>query len=213
MKRPVCVKICGLTNLRDAECAIAAGADFLGFVLVPASPRCISVELVRNLVRDLPRAAKTVGVVADLPLCELRRLLDAAELDLLQLHGHETADTARGLPRERLWKAAHLRTPQDVALAATFPVAAIVADAAVGDRRGGTGQTGDWELARRLAGRTRTILAGGLTPDNVAAAVRQVRPFGVDVSSGVESAPGRKDPGKVRDFVQTAKAAGENQNP
>ncbi|NOY79618.1 MAG: phosphoribosylanthranilate isomerase [Kiritimatiellaeota bacterium] len=208
MNRAVYVKICGLTSLRDAECAVEAGADFLGFVMVPESPRCISADWVRGLVRDLPGAVRKVGVVADLPLCELRNLLDSSGLDMLQLHGEEMAEAIRSLPRERLWKAVHLRTPLDVALAAVFPAAAIVADTAVGNRRGGTGRKGDWALARELARRTRTVLAGGLTPENVAEAVRRVRPFGVDVGSGVEAAPGRKDPTRVREFVHAAKAAG-----
>ena len=205
MNNSVLVKICGLTNLRDAEFAVSACADCIGFVLVPESPRYVSPARLQDWLSDLPGTVTVVAVIANRPLRELRKLLDHPEMDILQLHGDETADFAHNLPRDRIWRAVHLRTLPDVERAAGYPAAALVADTATAGRRGGTGQVGDWKLARDLARRTHLILAGGLTPENVAKAVRQVQPFGVDVSSGVEAVPGRKDPARVRDFIQAAK--------
>lgn len=207
MSNSITVKICGLTNLRDAEFAVSTGADCIGFVTVPESPRYIPPARLQGLLADLPETATVVAVVANRPLGELRNLLEQTGLDILQLHGNETADFARGLPGDCIWRAVHLRTPRDVDRVADFPAAALVADTATGGQRGGTGRVGNWELARNLSRRARLVLAGGLTPENVAEAIRQVQPFGVDVSSGVEATPGRKDHARVRDFIQAAKQA------
>ena len=195
------VKICGLTNIEDARYAVACGADYLGFVLVPSSPRYVSAEAVQAMISDLPEEIPKVGVFVNRPLHEMEQILEFTGLSIAQLHGDEPADVARQLGVERVWKVCTLRTAADVDAAMTFPADVLVADTAVGGRRGGTGQVGDWGLAADLASRRRLLLAGGLNPENVVAAVRRVRPFGVDVSSGVEQSPGNKDPQKVKAFI------------
>jgi phosphoribosylanthranilate isomerase len=201
------VKICGLTNPVDARRAAEAGADLLGFVLVPASKRAVSPQAVRDIVRGLPAGPRRVGVLADEPPERVRELLDFCGLDLAQLHGDEDEAVLRAVGLARAWKAVHLRSPEDVARALALPPVTLVVDTAAGDARGGSGVTGDWVLAARLAAQRPVLLAGGLNPENVAAAVAAVRPAGVDVSSGVEAAPGRKDAGKVRAFVAAARQA------
>lgn len=203
------VKICGLTCLDEALHAVACGADALGFVFYPGSPRYVDPDKAAAIIAALPPFVSAVGLfVNEVP----RRIAEVAQqcrLDLLQLHGDETpADCL--LPGRRVIKALRVRDEASLTRAADYPVAALLLDAWVADRYGGTGATFNWDLAAAQARRGPVILAGGLTPDNVAAAVRRVRPFAVDVSSGVESAPGRKDPDKVAAFIRNAKAARVN---
>ncbi len=206
------VKICGITTLQDALAALDAGADLLGFNFYPPSPRYIApatcAELVRTLRAHGARAVM-VGVFVNRPPAEVAAVLDECGLDLAQLSGDEPAEDL-ALLGTRAFKA--LR-PQDadqaVALAAAYARRAaapvLLADAAAGAGRfGGTGQVGDWAAAAALAAAWPILLAGGLRPDNVAAAIAAVHPWGVDVASGVESAPGRKDPEKMRAFVTAA---------
>jgi len=219
----VLVKICGITNTADARLAVDAGADFLGFILVPGTPRYVAPERAAEIIRALrdeklqkspgslrhcvtaSPSIRFVGVFLDAPEAEIRAAVELCGFDVIQLHGEESAELATRLGLERVWKMMHLRTPQDVAAAENYPAAAILADTVSGGKRGGTGQTGDWSLAAALAKQRRTVLAGGLTPENVAEAVRQVRPWALDVGSGVEAAPGRKDEAKVREFIRNAK--------
>ena len=216
---PVLVKICGITDAADARLAADAGADFLGFILVPGTPRYVTPERAAEIIQSLRVEHETrnaqlataglprfVGVFLDAPEAEIRAAVELCGFNVIQLHGEEPAELATRLGPERVWKMMHLRTPQDVAAAADYPAAAILADTVSGGKRGGTGQTGDWSLAAALAKQRRTVLAGGLTPANVAEAVRQVRPWALDVGSGVEAAPGRKDEAKVREFVNNVKA-------
>ncbi len=234
----VLVKICGITNEADARLALDAGADFLGFILVPGTPRYIAPECAAEIIRALrvgnaecrtqnaernhtqgnPKSLshcvtesqpKFVGVFLDTPETEILRAVELCGFDIIQLHGEEPAALAECLGAERVWKMMHLRTPQDVERAAStekYPAAAILADTVSGNHRGGTGKTCDWSLAAVLAKRRKVVLAGGLNPENVAEAVRQVRPWALDIGSGVEAAPGRKDEAKVRAFVKNAKA-------
>ncbi len=189
----------------DLESAIAAGADYLGFVLAPGSPRQVSFETAAELAAAARDRVRTVAVVVNPSEPEVRRIL-AAGFDVIQLHGEESAEFARAFPAARIWKAWSLRCPGDVEAAADFPAARIVADSGRGGARGGTGRVGDWSLAAALAGRRPIFLAGGLRPGNVAAAIRAVRPFGVDVSSGVERAPGRKSPARLEAFVAAVRS-------
>ena len=212
------VKICGLTNLEDALLALEAGADLLGFVLYPKSPRGVSLGVVAEIAQALrsapafqQRQPALVGVFVNEPPAAVRRALDEAGLDLAQLSGHEPPDDLRALGR-RAYKAIRSQAEADALPAAGAPPAHpycpdFLLDAAHPTLYGGSGQLADLALAARLAARHRLLLAGGLTPDNVAAAIRAVRPWGVDAASGVEAAPGKKDPAKVRAFVQAAKAA------
>ena len=195
MRTPVKVKICGLTRREDVESAVAAGADYLRFVLVPESKRFVPPERRRALVADLPAEVKSFAVVADPTedeLSEIRKLFD-----IIQFHGHEPPDLADG---ERSWKA----LPASAAPAefARYRVGHFVVDS----ERGGSGQCCDWRLAARAAERYEILLAGGLSPGNVAEAVRQVNPWGVDVAGGVELSPGIKSAEKIQLFIKEAKS-------
>jgi phosphoribosylanthranilate isomerase len=206
------VKICGLTRLEDALAALDAGADLLGFNFHPASPRYIETAACAQMVSELrKRGVKTVlvGVFVNRPAGEIAAVLDACHLDLAQLSGDEPPETLAALGR-RAFKALRARDAQGLEESwrvypmRTSPPACLV-DAYRPGLYGGTGQLADWSLAGRLARRAPILLAGGLTPENVAEAIRQVRPWGVDVASGVEASPGRKDPARVLAFIRAAR--------
>jgi phosphoribosylanthranilate isomerase len=207
------VKICGITALDDALAAIEAGADMLGFNFYPPSPRYIErttcIRLV-TAIRNRGLATTTVGVFVNTPPVEVDRILGECGLDLAQLSGDEPPSDLAVLG-ERAFKAirpkearAALASAAQYARRAASPVLLVDASAGMG-QFGGTGQIGDWEAARVVSARHLLLLAGGLRPDNVAAAIAAVRPWGVDVASGVESRPGRKDPAKMRAFVRAAR--------
>lgn len=197
------VKICGVTTVEDALFAVAMGADAVGMVLAPSARR-VDADGARRIVQELPPGALAVGVVQDERPDVLRELLAHTGLSGLQLHGHETHAEAAALRRHVgfLTAAFSLDDPR-LERIADYPVDAALIDAKVP----GSGTTVDWARAARLELPVPMILAGGLTPDNVAVAVEQVRPWGVDVASGVEAAPGRKDPALVRHFVSRAATA------
>ena len=204
--RRVTVKICGITREADARAAAAAGADYLGFVFYPASRRCLD-EAAVAWIRELA-GAKKVGVFRDQDLDLVRRVREAARLDLVQLHGEESpaACAELGGPGRVIKAIAPSRTLDWGRVAAYREVARVLFDTPSASG-GGTGRAFDW---RRLGGRPADLefwLAGGLTPDNVGAAVRELRPAGVDVASGVEAALGRKDPAKIRSFVAAVREA------
>ena len=189
-------KICGLTREADIADAAKLGAAYLGVIMVPGTPRCVSHEQARRLfaVSALPK----VLVVGDLPLHDVQRLIDDLHPQYVQLHRGEPPEFALALRGARIWRAFSLRTTTDVVEAADYPAEAIVADTG----RGGSGLVGDWELARRLALRKPVVLAGGLTADNARAGYEATGAFALDCSSGVECAPGIKDPQKMLDFAQ-----------
>ena len=205
------VKICGITTLADARAAIAAGADALGFVFVPGTPRFIAPDLAGEIVRELPPFIARVGLFVDAETRTVAEALVRSGMDTLQFHGEETPDLVRQFRRAvKVMKAFRVRGEETLMRLPAYAdaVDAILLDAYVAGAHGGTGAQFDWNLAvqARDLGRP-LVLAGGLTPANVAEAVRTVRPYGVDVSSGVESAPGRKDPAKLAEFVRAAKSA------
>jgi phosphoribosylanthranilate isomerase len=206
------VKVCGITHLNDALDAVAAGADVLGFNCVPASKRFIDGATIRAIVAELrqraPGQVSCVAVVADLALRDARALLAELGVDRLQLHGDEPAADVLGLA-PLAFKALRIASAEDVALALGFPGHPLLVDAKVDGQLGGTGQRVDWPLVEPLARARPLILAGGLTPENVAQAVATVQPWAVDVASGVErdGDPRSKDPDKVRRFVAAARAA------
>ncbi len=202
------VKICGITNLEDARIAVLAGADALGFVFHPDSPRYVTPDRVRTITGLLPVGVCRVGVFVDGDPGEVRRILRFCRLDLAQLHGNESPDYCGRFPPSVLLKAVTLRSDEDLASLKEYPVRAIVADARDGGLAGGTGRTCDWGLARRAGERYPLILAGGLNGGNIRKAVEIVRPRGVDTASGVEARPGKKDPGKIRDFVSAVRGFG-----
>jgi len=202
------IKICGLKTLDEALAAIDAGADYLGFNFYPPSPRYLSPEACAQITSRLgagPRGVKTVGIFVNETPEQVRSLLSACGLDLAQLHGEEPPEIFQALGG-RAYKAFRGAAGQAVeAYASAGPGApAFLVDACAPKALGGTGQVADWPAARALAAEYPIFLAGGLTPENVAEAVAQVRPWGVDVASGVESAPGRKDPQKMKEFVAAA---------
>ncbi len=203
----LCVKICGVTRPGDVESAVAAGADAVGFVLYERSPRFVPLERLRELTALVPPGVLRVGVVVNAPLQRVLRAAAAGGLDVIQFHGDESDALLVGFAAARVWRAVRLESGANVETAARCPAERLVVDAGDGALRGGTGKVCDWSLAAELARRRPVLLAGGLTPANVAGAVRQVRPWGVDVSSGVEAAPGVKDSDLVREFVAAARAA------
>lgn len=202
------IKICGITNLEDALAAVEAGADALGFVFYPPSPRCIQPEEARRIACQLPPFVTRVGVFVDEPLDRIREIAELCALGAIQLHGHESPELCRQLPWPAI-KGFRLVQETDLAALSGYPVSAILMDSYVAGSFGGTGQMGNWELAKRAKAYGRIILAGGLTPQNVEQAIREVAPYAVDVSSGVERAPGFKDPEKIREFVRRARRLDE----
>ncbi|HEX9993133.1 MAG TPA: phosphoribosylanthranilate isomerase [Acidimicrobiales bacterium] len=197
------VKICGVTSEEDALLAVALGADAVGFVFAP-SRRQVTAERARDIARRLPPEVLTVGVFRDEAPQRVVDLVHTAGLRAVQLHGHETPEQARWV-RARVPFLIQAFPGGDPALAraADYGADAVLVDSA----SPGSGEVWDWSLAEGAPSGHRVILAGGLTPGNVAGAVARVRPWGVDVASGVESSPGRKDPVKVRAFVAAARAA------
>jgi phosphoribosylanthranilate isomerase len=194
------VKICGLTQLDDARLAVTCGADALGFVFWPRSPRITRPGSARAISRALPALVTRVGVFVDQSVDEVWTIVDDAGLDVVQLHGDESPGAYLDIG-VRVIKAVALDAADSVERALRLPPdVSLLVDASDRDRRGGTGHLANWDRAARVAAERPILLAGGLTADNVAAAIRHVRPWGVDVSSGVESAPGIKDPERVKAF-------------
>ena len=187
------VKICGITRMQDARAAVDAGARALGFVFWPNSPRFVDPYRARAIVATLPPFVTAVGLFVNQPTAYIRGVASLVRLGAIQLHGDESPADA-----------ATLRMPVIKALPVTAPVDAwpartiVLLDAHDPDRRGGTGQVIDWTAAKAIAARRPVLLAGGLTPDNAADAIARVRPFGIDVSSGVEQSPGIKDHQRLR---------------
>lgn len=201
------VKICGITNLEDALSAVEAGADALGFVFYAASPRHIFPEQATRIISQLPPFVQTVGLFVNEELNTVNEVADLCRLDLVQLHGDESADYCQQISR-RVLKAFRVRSLTCLDPIKDYRVAGYLLDTFSPSFYGGTGTSFNWEIATEAVKRhQRIILAGGLTPDNVAEAIRQVGPYGVDVSSGVEAAPGKKDRDKVREFIRNAKEA------
>ena len=202
------VKICGITNAEDAAAAVEAGADALGFVFYRKSPRYIEPALARQIIMSLPPLVIPVGVFVDEDQQVVRDLMDSCGLALAQLHGNESAIYCKELGRTVL-KALRVNDRSTFLALAEFRgragVRGFILDAFSDQAYGGTGQVIDWQLSAEVAKVTSILLAGGLTPDNVEKAIQTVRPYGVDVSSGVEQSPGRKDHEKVRAFIRAAK--------
>lgn len=199
------VKICGITTVEDAELALEAGADYLGFVLYEKSRRYVTKARLREIVGALPRRVRAIGVFVNMGPDEVRRIVADCGLYAAQIHGTEPEDAFRGLDA-RLWRAVRYEAHAWEPAPSVWNVERFVADA-VAPEYGGSGRKADWDAARELARERRMMLAGGLTAENVADAIRFVRPLGVDVASGVEAAPGRKDAAKVRAFIQKAREA------
>lgn len=203
------LKICGITGEEDAELAVSLGADALGLNFVATSKRRIDEPTARAIAARVRGRVELVGVVANEPAESARALAAAVGLDWLQLHGDEPASELSRLPRA--FKAVGIANAVDAARAASYPGERLLVDTKTSGALGGTGQRFDWSLILELAASRHLILAGGLTPENVAEAVRRVQPWGVDVASGVEDArdPRRKDPIRMARFIEEARRAAQ----
>ena len=202
------IKICGLTNAEDAQAAAEAGADALGFVFYRKSPRYVELPVAKAIISRLPPFVLPVGVFVNEQVKVVRDIMDECGLAFAQLHGDESASYCDSLARPVL-RAIRLQGRGDLLALAEYKgrvqVRGFLVDAFSERAYGGTGRLVDWTLAAEAAKATHILLAGGLTPDNVQEAIRQVRPYGVDVSSGVEASPGKKDPEKVKAFIRAAR--------
>ena len=198
-------KVCGITRLTDALHAAQHGATALGFVFWPRSPRYIDPWRAAAIVKELPSSVTAVGVFVNQPIDDIQRIVVTTGITAIQLHGDEPPAYAAALGWP-VWRAVTLQHA-NTTLPSWPPTTMILLDTHDPDRRGGTGRTIDWQAAARLAAARRVVLAGGLTPDNVQDAIKTVRPEGVDVSSGVEEAPGVKDLDKVARFLERARSA------
>jgi phosphoribosylanthranilate isomerase len=203
------VKICGITSAADALAACEAGANSLGLNFYEQSPRHVSIAGASKIREQIPKQVEAVGVFVNLSAAEVLSTCAAVGLDAAQLHGDESPRIAAEISRKvRVTKAFRVNADFSLDTLQLFPEAyAFLLDAAQAGQYGGTGHTTDWALARRAAVAHRIILAGGLKPENVAAAIRVVRPWAVDVASGVESKPGKKDHARLREFIQAVRAA------
>ena len=204
---PTRIKICGITRIEDALAACAAGADALGFVFHPPSPRNVTPDAAREIIARLPPFVTTVGLFVDRAPAEVERVAADVPLDLLQFHGDETPELCARFGRP-YFKAVRMRPGVDLLeYARRFGAArALLLDAYVSGTHGGTGTRFDWRLVPSNLSLP-IVLSGGLTPENIGAAVRTLRPWAVDVSSGVEAAPGIKDPQRLRDFIAGVRRA------
>lgn len=200
---PIQVKICGVCNAEDALSAIECGATLLGLNFVSTSPRRVATPLARRIIAAVAGRAEVIGVVADLSLAQLEQLRTEAGLDTLQLHGDETPELLASLSQND-YKAVRIGSASDVARARQYPGRRLLVDAKVPGVLGGSGHSFDWNLVLELSTERQLLLAGGLSPVNVQQAVQQVRPWAVDVASGVEVQPGLKDPALMRRFVRNA---------
>jgi phosphoribosylanthranilate isomerase len=198
------VKVCGITNAEDALAAVELGADALGFVFAP-SPRQVTRQQVADIVAKLPPFVCKVGVFADSSLQEVAETLQSCGLDLAQLHGSESPGFCQAL-FPRVIKAFRVKDESVLDLLPRYKASAYLLDSYHEALKGGTGQSFNWEIARKARRYGRIVLSGGLTPENVRQAITEVQPFAIDVSSGVESRPGVKDHAKLRAFLEAAKS-------
>ncbi|HEX5035839.1 MAG TPA: phosphoribosylanthranilate isomerase [bacterium] len=201
------VKICGITNLEDALAAVEFGADALGFNFYAKSPRHVSPEKVEKILEEIPPSILRVGVFVNETEQVVRDLSVALELNYLQFHGDETPSYCEQFAVP-YWKAFRLKDEKTLELMKKYKCDYYLVDTFLTQAYGGTGVTGNWDLAREAKKMGKIILAGGLTPENVADAIRTVKPDGVDVASGVEEKPGRKDAAKVERFISNVRESG-----
>ena len=204
-EKQVKVKVCGMTSLKDALNAVEGGADAVGFIFYKKSPRSVTMKTVREIVLELPPFVDTVGVFVDETAEQINKIADYCNLDIIQLHGDESPTFCKKI-RRKVIKAFRIKDMQSVKKISNFQVSGFLLDTFSENLHGGTGKVFDWNLALPAKKFGPVIMAGGLTPNNVQQAVRQIRPYGVDVCSGVESEPGIKDHKKVRAFLNNAKA-------
>ncbi|MFB3896003.1 MAG: phosphoribosylanthranilate isomerase [bacterium] len=199
------IKICGITNLEDAQKAVELGVDAVGFIF-SKSPRRIDAEIATEIIKVLPPFITTVGVFVNESMDVVKHIASVCRLNVLQFHGEELPEFCSQFGR-KIIKSFRVKNPDDLSMLPGYKgiVSAYLLDSRVKGKRGGTGEVFDWELAKIALPYGRVILAGGLTAENVGEAIKSVKPYAVDVSSGVESAPGKKDFEKMKKFVEAVK--------
>ena len=202
------IKICGITRLEDALCAAESGADAVGFIFHPTSPRYIAPERAREIIAQLPGELTKVGVFVNREEKEVKRMMEVCGLDLIQLHGDESPEYCRRFPQERVIKAVFPQTPEELRRLVDYEVRAFLADTRDAGLYGGTGKRANWVLAAKLRESHPLILAGGLDAGNIAEALASVSPHAVDINSGCERAPGIKDHDRMRRIIGLIRGAG-----
>ena len=201
---PVKIKVCGMTQLDDVLTAVDCGADAVGFIFYKKSPRHVNESTVKKIVAHLPPFVNRVGVFVNETAERINRLVEVCGLDAVQLHGDESPAFCRRI-KVPVIKAFRMKNAESLASLSKYRVNGFLLDTFDEEQWGGTGRTFDWKWARGAKKYGSVILAGGLTPVNVASAVRRVQPYGVDVCSGVEKSPGKKDPRKIRAFFKAVR--------
>jgi phosphoribosylanthranilate isomerase len=204
------IKICGITNSKDASLVAGCKADAIGFIFHPQSPRYVAPEIVKGIIKGLPEGITTVGVFVNLDVKEVKKTVAFCGLDMVQLHGAESIDFCSRFPRSQVIKAFALRKEDDLAQLREYPVKAILIDAYDPARHGGTGEQADWGMAARVKEHHPLILAGGLSLDTIQQAIERCSPQAVDVNSGVEIAPGQKDRAKVKEIIELVHSLGQD---
>jgi phosphoribosylanthranilate isomerase len=202
------IKICGITNTEDASFVAQCGADAIGFIFHPQSPRYVAPETVKKIIKKLPDDITTVGVFVNLDPDEVKEIVQFCGLDMVQLHGAESPAYCGGFPRSQVIKAVALKEGDDLERLRGYPVRAILVDAYDPVRYGGTGGKSDWALAAKVKEQHPLILAGGLSMANIQEAIELVSPPAVDINSGVEHSPGRKDHHKVKEIIEIVHEVG-----
>jgi phosphoribosylanthranilate isomerase len=206
------IKICGITTMEDAAMAYAYGADALGFIFYEKSPRHVSPETAMGIIRNLPEDISKVGVFVNHDVGAVKEIYDFCGLDLIQLHGNESPAYCRKFSESVLIKAISPANDEDLEAVKLYSVKAIIIDSRESGLYGGSGKICNWELAAKLKEMHPLILSGGLKAGNIGEAIRTVSPQAVDVNSGVELAPGKKDPRKVQKMIETVHATGKKNN-
>ncbi len=207
------IKICGITGLEDALAVAEAGADALGFIFYPKSPRYVSPEKAREIIDGLPGGIAKVGVFVNDDPRHVMGVAETCSLDLIQLHGDESPAYCSRFPASMIIKAMAPRSAEDMQKAADYDVRAILIDTFAPGLYGGTGKVSNWVAARILAQSYSVILSGGLSSENIIDAIESVGPSAVDINSGVELSPGKKDHNKIRSIIEITVRAGFRSGP
>ncbi len=201
------VKICGITNMEGALCAAENGAAAMGFIFYPPSPRYLDPQKAGEIIDRLPEHLVKVGVFVNETAEEIKRIYECCRLDMIQLHGDESPEFCRQFPRDRIIKALELKNEDDLKKVTLYDVAAILVDSRHAGLYGGTGKTSNWKLASQIS--QSLILSGGLKEENIHEALQVVSPAALDINSGVESTPGKKDHAKIARIMQIINTAGD----
>lgn len=200
------VKICGITNKEDAVCAVQCGAVALGFIFYPPSPRYIKPDDAKKIIMTLPEKIISIGVFVNETSERIKKIMEYCGLDMIQLHGDESPEFCREFPLSSTIKAVELKKETDINRTFNYDVAAILVDSRHAGLYGGTGKKANWELAERIKEKKLLILSGGLNETNIAAALKNIAPNALDINSGVEASPGRKDHKKLYQIFKIIRA-------